>query len=57
MTSPITYDDKPVRRFMTASIIWGVIGMLVGVIAATQLSWWQMNGKFLEMITFGMIKA
>ena len=57
MTTSITYDDKSVRRFMTASIIWGVIGMLVGVIAATQLSWWQMNGKFLEMITFGMIKA
>ena len=57
MTSSITYDDQSVRRFMTASIIWGIIGMLVGVIAATQLSWWQMNGKFLEMITFGMIKA
>ena len=57
MTTSITYDDKSVRRFMTASIIWGVIGMLVGVIIATQLSWWQMNGKFLEMITFGWIKA
>jgi cytochrome c oxidase cbb3-type subunit I/II len=42
---------------MTASIIWGVIGMLVGVIAATQLSWWQMNGHFLETITGGWIKA
>ena len=57
MTTSITYDDKSVRRFMIASIMWGVIGMLVGVIAATQLSWWQMNGKFLEWITFGMIKA
>jgi cytochrome c oxidase cbb3-type subunit I/II len=57
MTTSITYDDKSVRRFMTASIIWGVIGMLVGVIIATQLSWWQMNGKFLETITFGWIKA
>jgi cytochrome c oxidase cbb3-type subunit I/II len=57
MTTSITYDDKSVRRFMIASIIWGIIGMLVGVIAATQLSWWQMNGQFLEMITFGLIKA
>ena len=57
MTTSITYDDKSVRRFMIASIMWGVIGMFVGVIAATQLSWWQMNGKFLEWITFGMIKA
>ena len=57
MTTSITYDDKSVRQFMIASIIWGVIGMLVGVIAATQLSWWQMNGKFLEAISFGAIKA
>jgi len=57
MTTTITYDDKSVRRFMIASIFWGVIGMLVGVIIATQLSWWQMNGKFLEAITGGAIKA
>jgi len=57
MTTAITYDDKSVRRFMIASIIWGIVGMLVGVLAATQLSWWQMNGKFLEIVSFGLIKA
>jgi cytochrome c oxidase cbb3-type subunit I/II len=57
MTTSITYDDKTVRRFMNASIFWGIIGMLVGVLAATQLSWWQMNGKFLETVTFGLIKS
>ncbi|MBN8825873.1 MULTISPECIES: cytochrome-c oxidase, cbb3-type subunit I [unclassified Spirosoma] len=31
------YDNKIVRDFAVASIIWGIIGMLVGVIAATQL--------------------
>lgn len=56
-TTTITYDDRSVRRFMIASIAWGIIGMLVGVIAATQLSWWQMNGKFLEWISFGLFKA
>ncbi|MFT4177497.1 MAG: cytochrome-c oxidase, cbb3-type subunit I [Luteolibacter sp.] len=56
-TSSITYDDKIVRRFMSASLFWGIIGMIVGVLAATQLSWWQMNGKFLETISFGLIKA
>lgn len=56
-TTTITYDDKSVRHFMIASIAWGIIGMLVGVIAATQLSWWQMNGKFLETVTFGLFKA
>jgi cytochrome c oxidase cbb3-type subunit I/II len=57
MTTTITYDDKSVRHFMIASIFWGIVGMLVGVIIATQLSWWQMNGKFLEWITFGALKA
>lgn len=57
MTTQITYDDQSVRRFMTASIIWGMVGMLVGVLAATQLSWWQMNGKFLELISFGLFKG
>ncbi|MEP2776726.1 MAG: cytochrome-c oxidase, cbb3-type subunit I [Luteolibacter sp.] len=57
MTTTITYDDKTVRRFMNASIFWGIVGMLVGVLAATQLSWWQMNGKFLETITFGLFKG
>jgi cytochrome c oxidase cbb3-type subunit I/II len=56
-TTLITYDDKTVRRFMTASIFWGIVGMLVGVLAATQLSWWQMNGKFLEFISFGLLKS
>jgi len=57
MTSSITYDDKSVRHFMIASIFWGIIGMLVGVIIATQLSWWQMNGKILEALTFGAFKG
>jgi cbb3-type cytochrome oxidase subunit 1 len=35
MTTSITYDDKSVRRFMIASLVWGIVGMLVGVIAAT----------------------
>ena len=56
-TTTITYDDGSVRQFMIASLIWGIVGMLVGVLAATQLSWWQMNGKFLEVISFGLIKA
>lgn len=53
----ITYDDKTVRQFLIASILWGIVGMLVGVIAAAQLSWWQMNGKFLETITFGLFQG
>jgi len=35
---------------MTASITWGG-AMLVGVIAAFQLNFWQMNGHVFEIIT------
>jgi cytochrome c oxidase cbb3-type subunit I/II len=55
-TTTIEYDDNIVRKFMIASIFWGVIGMAVGVLIATQLNYWQMNGKILEIITFGWLK-
>ena len=42
---------------MVASIGWAVVAMLVGVIAAFQLNFWEMNGKFLEAITFGAFKS
>jgi cytochrome c oxidase cbb3-type subunit I/II len=53
----IEFDDRTVRHFLIASIIWGFVGMLVGLIAATQLSFWQTNGlKFIETITLGAVK-
>jgi len=39
----IEFNDKVVRQFMLASIIWGAVGMLVGVLIATQLNYWQAN--------------
>ena len=39
----IEFNDKIVRQFMLASLIWGVVGMLVGVLIATQLNFWQAN--------------
>ena len=53
----ITYDDKVVRYFMFASLIFGLVAMTAGVLIATQLSWWQMNGHFLEWITGGKFKT
>lgn len=32
-----TYDNKIVRNFGIATIVWGIIGMLVGLLVATQL--------------------
>ena len=39
----IEFNDKVVRQFMIASLVWGVVGMLVGVLIATQLNYWQAN--------------
>lgn len=47
----IEFDDRTVRWFMIASIGWGIVGMLVGVIAAFQLNFWQANGHIFEAIT------
>ncbi len=39
----IKYNDGVVRQFMWASVLWGIVGMLVGVVVATQLAFWQAN--------------
>jgi len=35
----MTYNDKVVRQFVVMTVIWGIVGMLVGVIIAAQLIW------------------
>jgi len=50
----ITYDDDITRKFVAASVLWGIVGMLVGVIIALQLAAYQANiGPFL---TFGRLR-
>ena len=49
-----SYDNKIVRNFGLATIIWGIVGMTVGLIAALQLVWPALN--FSEYITFGRIR-
>ncbi|MBB3193841.1 cytochrome-c oxidase, cbb3-type subunit I [Roseateles terrae] len=41
--APPSYDDGVVRAFALASVLWGVVGMLVGVIIAAQLTWPELN--------------
>jgi cytochrome c oxidase cbb3-type subunit I/II len=42
-TQRIEYDDAIVRKFIFASVLFGAVGLLVGVLIASQLAWWQMN--------------
>ena len=51
----ITYNDKVVRQFLVATLVWGVVGMLVGVLLATQLAFWQANANT-SWLTFGRLR-
>ena len=51
---PIEFNDKVVRQFMLASIIFGVVAMLAGVFIATQLNFHQLN--LAEFLTFGRLR-
>ena len=38
-----TYNDSVVRKFSLMAVVWGIVGMLVGVIIAAQLLWPELN--------------
>ena len=50
----IRYDDHLVQKFMTASVGWGLVGLLVGALVALQLAFWQAN--FGPYLTFGRLR-
>ena len=43
MNTQTTYNYKVVRQFAIMTIVWGIVGMLVGVVIAAQLVWPQLN--------------
>ncbi|NOY67626.1 MAG: cytochrome-c oxidase, cbb3-type subunit I [Gammaproteobacteria bacterium] len=43
MDTQTTYNYKVVRQFAVMTVVWGIVGMLVGVIIAAQLVWPQLN--------------
>jgi cytochrome c oxidase cbb3-type subunit I/II len=49
------YDDDIVRRFFAATVLFGAVGMLVGVIIALQLAWPAANLGF-PWTTFGRLR-
>ena len=42
-----TYNYKVVRQFAVMTVIWGIVGMLVGVLIAAQLRWPVLNLDFI----------
>lgn len=51
----VRYDDRAARLFLWATLIWGVLGMSVGVLAALQLAFWPANGG-VAWLSFGRIR-
>jgi len=54
METQSTYNYKVVRQFAVMTVIWGIVGMLVGVIIAAQLVWPDLN--FGPWLHFGRLR-
>ena len=50
-----TYNDKVVRQFAIATVLWGIVGMLVGVIIAAQL-YWPTLGEGIPWLQYGRLR-
>lgn len=50
-----SYDNKIVRNFAFATMLWGVVGLLVGLLIATQLFAPELNFG-IPFLTFGRIR-
>ncbi len=48
------YDDDVVRKFLFATVLWGAVGMLVGVLIAIQMAYPALN--FAPYLTFGRLR-
>jgi len=51
----VAYNDKVVRQFAIMTVVWGVVGMLVGVIIAAQLTWPALN-MGVEWLSYGRLR-
>ncbi len=50
------YNYKVVRQFTIMTIVWGVVGMAVGVLIAAQLVWPQLNDLLQPYSHFGRLR-
>jgi cytochrome c oxidase cbb3-type subunit 1 len=49
------YNYKVVKQFAIATVVWGVVGMLVGVLIAAQLAWPALNFD-VAWLTYGRLR-
>ena len=50
-----SYNDTVVRQFAVMTVVWGIVGMLVGVILAAQLLWPALNFD-IPWLTFSRLR-
>ena len=50
-----TYNDRVVRQFAVMTVVWGIVGMLVGVIIAAQLIWPDLTYG-IEWLSYGRLR-
>ena len=55
MTAEQTYNYKVVRQFTIMTVVWGIVGMLVGVVIAAQLAWPALNFD-IAWLSFGRLR-
>src|SRR5687768_7284870 len=53
-TVTVRYDDRIVQQFMVASVGWGIVGLLLGLVVALQLAFWQANVP--PYLSFGRLR-
>jgi len=50
-----TYNDRVVRQFAVMTVVWGIVGMLVGVLIAAQLIWPDLTYG-IEWLSYGRLR-
>ncbi|CAN5377415.1 cytochrome-c oxidase, cbb3-type subunit I [soil metagenome] len=55
MDRQLNYNYTVVKQFAIATVVWGVVGMLVGVIIAAQLAWPALNFD-IPWLTYGRLR-
>ncbi len=55
LTKENTYNYRVVRQFSVMAVVWGVVGMLVGVVIASQLAWPEFLGG-IPWLSYGRLR-
>ncbi|MDJ0956005.1 MAG: cytochrome-c oxidase, cbb3-type subunit I [Arenicellales bacterium] len=55
MTSADVYNNQVVKQFAVMTVVWGIVGMLVGVFIAAQMAWPALNFD-IPWLTFGRLR-